>query len=284
MKLLTAMILSSSLSSALCGAESPAVPVPGGLPSNALTDRVHAVRGECEHHVNRLDALDRGLRSQRDVPEAQLPERVREAEAAIEATQLELERLKREEVDAERLKRVRAKATDDLARELRTWEERLKRARESTAKAAREEAELAASSAADQEATPTLVQGVAAGGRKAVETVVFKNNLLAPIETPYFQLTQIRFRSTGQSGLKIEPRQPGLSLAAALKPGAWLAKALEKADTEKHFLAVFVAPDSIEAYYGLRAELRKRKLLHRWDTWNGEMLLTGAGGANVLQP
>lgn len=192
----------------------------------------------------------------------------------------EVDRLKRLEEEARDAVRVGQEAEKDLESKIQDWTARLARARATLDDLTREESELRARLRDRDERDSAFSEGVASGDRTPHEVVMIRNGRVAPVEPPYFEITSIVFRQSGAQGVKVEPKQQGIPLGAALEDGGWLAKSLAKTDPAKHFVLVLVTDDSIPTYYALRTELRKRRLLHAWGVWDGTCLVAGGDAKN----
>lgn len=248
-------------------------------PAAAVPVRLQAVETRASQLNTRLHESRSLLAQQQNTPAAQLAEALRAAEAARADREAELERLRRDLSEAERLRRVQAESEADLDQQTRQWQARLTQARQTLQDLARQEAELLGRT--DSDRGPRLTQGVNRQGREISKTLLLRNNLVAPLDATHFEITRIRYVQSGRTGTKVEPRQPGDPVGTALKPGGCLADALATTKPGTQFVALFVAPDSIEAYYAVRTELRKKGLLHRFDTWDGRLLLLGGGGGGA---
>ena len=247
------------------------------VPADAAVAQLDRAHAELFSVLQWSAGTERQMAAQPDSPPAaELPQAVAAAQAGHAAKQAELERLTQQLAELRAAVDADNASPKNLAEQIHDLEARLTALRAELAKLAREEAELMRRLSESAKAGG-LSRGVAAGERKSL--VIFVNqNLVAPLDKAYFQGRQVQFRGGG-TGVEISAKQSGVPLGQALASGGWLAEALRKADNDKIFAALVIAPDSISSYYALVKELKHRKLLHTWDTWDGQSITFSNGGS-----
>jgi len=227
---------------------------------------------------------ERQLASEPGSPTASaLPQAVRQAQEEHAKRIEELERLVRELAELRTAITADKETNANADKLIHEWEERLAAAKAQLAELAKREAELIGQLTAESEENG-LVVGVDAGKREPV-AVLIRNGFVAPLASPYIMVRNVSFKD-GDRGVAVIAKQDGIPLGQALESGGWLAKELQDATPENNYVVLMISSDSIATYYGLVKELRRRKLRHTWNTWDGKSFyivtqsVQGSGGSS----
>jgi hypothetical protein len=251
---------------------------PGQNPGEPEPARIDHVQSETLSMFAWTVNTERALEAQHGSPcMADLPRVINQAQSAHTNKLAELDELI--EKRAELLAAVDAdtRTNADINKTISEWKAKLAAARSQLKDLSKKEAELM-QRLSNNSRENGVTSGVGAGDRTPI-VVMISHNLVAPLQTPYFQGQYVRF-TDGTTGVEITAKQEGIPLGQALQSGEWLASALDAGDTRSNFVTAVVAPDSINTYYALVKEVRNRKYLHTWGPWDGASLVLGGQSGN----